>query len=184
VFDGESEDEAMAAELVEHTYLPGHEGDLAEVHSFLEAHTRSRGAAVAPRYLLVDEGEGDQVELPEPMYRLLVQVAEALSAGRAVTVAPRSTVLTTQQAAEVLGVSRPTVVRLIDAGEIPSERPGTRRQVLLSDVLAYREKRRRMQYDMLEATAVDLADEGDPEEVAAQMREVRKVVAERRRSAR
>lgn len=174
----------MAAELVEHTYLPEREGDLAQVHSFLKAHARARGTAVAPRYLLVGEGEGDQVELPESMYRLLVQVAEALSAGRAVTVAPRSTVLTTQQAAEVLGVSRPTVVRLIDAGEIPAERPGTRRQVLLSDVLSYREKRRRMQYDMLEATAVDLADEGDPEEVAAQMREVRKVVAERRRSAR
>jgi excisionase family DNA binding protein len=172
----------MAAELVERTYLPEEEGDLAQVHSFLEAHARANGAAVPSRYLLVGGGEGDQVELPESMYRLLVQVVDALSSGRAVTVAPRSTILTTQQAADVLGVSRPTVVRLIDAGELPSQRPGTRRQVLLSDVLAYRKRRRQIQYDMLEATAVDLDDEGDPAEVAAQLREVRRAVAARRRS--
>lgn len=167
-----------ATDLVEHTYLPNEAGKLAEVHSFLEAHKRARGTAVLPRYLLV--GEEDQVELPESMYRLLLQVVEALRAGRAVTVAPRSTTLTTQQAADLLGVSRPTVVRLIDAGQLPAQRPGTRRQVLLSDLLAYREQRRQRQYDMLEATAIDI-DEEDPAEVAEQLREVRKAVAARRR---
>lgn len=168
----------MTAELVERTYLPSEAEELAEVHSFLEAHKRARGTTVPPRYLLV--GEEDQVELPESMYRLLLQVVEALSAGRAVTVAPRSTTLTTQQAADLLGVSRPTVVRLIDAGHLPAQRPGTRRQVLLSDLLEYREQRRQRQYDMLEATAIDF-DEENPADVAEQLREVRKAVAARRR---
>lgn len=168
----------MTAELVERTYLPSEAEELAQMYNFLEEHERARGTTVPPRYLLV--GEKDQVELPESMYRLLLQVVEALSAGRAVTVAPRSTTLTTQQAADLLGVSRPTVVRLIDAGHLPAQRPGTRRQVLLSDLLEYREQRRQRQYDMLEATAIDF-DEENPAEVAEQLREVRKAVAARRR---
>lgn len=172
---------SAAAPLVERTYLPQEDESLAKVHSFLEAHERARGSAVAPRYMLVGTGEGDQVELPESMYHLIVQVVEALSAGRAVTVAPRSTVLTTQQAADVLGVSRPTVVRLIDSGEIPADRPGTRRRVLLSDVLDYRERRRVRQYEMLAETAIEIDDEDDPAEIAAQMREARRAVAARRR---
>ncbi|WP_148239350.1 helix-turn-helix domain-containing protein [Ruania zhangjianzhongii] len=171
-----------AAEMVERTYLPSEETGLAEVYSFLDAHERSRGTGVLPRCLLVGEHEGDQVELPASMYQLLLQVVEAMRAGRAVTVAPHSTTLTTQQAADLLGVSRPTVVRLIDAGELPAERPGTRRQVFLRDVLEYREKRRQRQYEMLAATAIDIDDEDDPADVAAQLREVRKTVAGRRRA--
>lgn len=170
------------AALAEQTYLPGEAEDLAQIHSFLEAYERTRGSAPASRYLLVGQSEGAQVELPESMYRVLLQVVEALSAGRAVTVAPRSTTLTTQQAADLLGVSRPTVVRLIDTGRLPSQRPGTRRQVLLSDVLEYRSHRRRQQYEMLEATAIDLDEEEDPGLLAAQMSEVRRAVAARRRS--
>ena len=172
---------AAAAELVEQTYLPEAEQDFAEVYDFLEAHKQARGAEVEPRYFLAGSGEGDRVELPESVYRALVQVVESLRAGRAVSVAPRSTTLTTQQAADLLGVSRPTVVRLIDEDEIPGERIGTRRRVLLSDVLDYRERRRRRQYDFLAETAIDLDDEGDPEEIAAQLREVRKAMAARRR---
>jgi len=172
-----------ATELAERTYFPAATDDeeLAHVHSFLEAHERTRGTEIERRYLLVGDGEGDEVELPEEVYRALLQVVEALSAGRAVSVAPRSKVMTTQQAADLLGVSRPTVVRLIDSGELPAQRPGTRRQVLLSDVLEYRKKRRKAQYDMLAATSVDVADEDDPADVASQLREVRKAVAARRR---
>ena len=90
--------------------------------------------------------------------------------------------LTTQQAADLLGVSRPTVVRLIDSGELDAERPGTRRQVLLRDVLEYRERRRQRQYEVLAETAVDIDDEDDPAEVVAQLKEVRKAVAARRRA--
>ena len=51
--------------------------------------------------------------------------------------------LTTQQAAELLGVSRPTVVKLIDDGKLPAETPGKRRRMVkLDDVLKYRARRR------------------------------------------
>lgn len=63
----------------------------------------------------------------------------ALHAGKAVTIAPQSMTLTTQQAADLLGVSRPTVVRLIKSGELAAERIGNRHRLVLDDVLAYRE---------------------------------------------
>lgn len=67
--------------------------------------------------------------------------------------------LTTGQAAELLGVSRPTVVAWIDAGKIPSRRAGTRRKLALKDILAYRERRRanrRAAIDELAALSQDL----------------------------
>ncbi|MFL6055026.1 MAG: helix-turn-helix domain-containing protein [Actinoallomurus sp.] len=81
---------------------------------------------------------GDQIELPAEVYRVLRHVIEALQQGLAVTVAPLTQTLTTQQAADLLGVSRPTLVKLLDEGKIPFDRAGTHRRILLRDLLAYR----------------------------------------------
>lgn len=166
------------AELIEQTYLPD-QADLSELQSFLAA--AEPGRATTTHRLVIWDDEGNRAELPPSMHHLLAKVVDALTNGRAVTIAPRSTMLTTQQAADLLGVSRPTVVRLIDAGQLPADRPGTRRQVPLSEVLAYRERRRQHQYDALAATALDAADD-DPDHMLAQLREVRRAVASRRRS--
>ena len=74
---------------------------------------------------------------------MLRDVLEALSQGLAITVAPVHTVLTTSQAAQLLGISRPTLVRLLESGEIPFEQPARHRRVRLADVLAYQERARR-----------------------------------------
>lgn len=179
-FESEKGSAVTAKALAQHTYMPESTEELAPVFSFLAAHESRRGDVVEPRYMLVGADEHDQVEVPESVHRVLVQVVEALRAGKAVTVAPQSMTLTTQQAADLLGVSRPTVVRLIDTNELPAERNGSRRRVLLEDVLEYRRLRRQRQYDALAATSVDLADEDDPEAVRAQLREARKEVARRR----
>lgn len=172
----------MSADLATQTYEPeGSEPEVAEVLSFLAAHAEKRGAEPVRRFLLVGSGEGEQVELPGTVYRALMQVVEALAAGKAVTVSPTEPQLTTQQAADLLGVSRPTVVRMIESGEVAAERTGNRRRLLLGDVLAYRERRRARQYAMLEATAVDPDDEDDPAEMIERLREARKVAAAHRR---
>jgi len=90
--------------------------------------------------------------------------------------------LTTQQAADLLGVSRPTVVRLINNNELPAERIGNRHRLLLDDVLAYREQRRKRQYDALAATAIEIDSDDDPETIRKQLRQARRAVAARRRS--
>ncbi|MHA4848050.1 helix-turn-helix domain-containing protein [Rhodococcus sp. MSC1_016] len=90
--------------------------------------------------------------------------------------------LTTQQAADLLGVSRPTVRRLIDVGDLPAEKVGTWHRLLLRDVLEYQQQRRSRQYEALAQTAVEIDDEDDPAMVAEQLKIARKAVAERRRT--
>jgi excisionase family DNA binding protein len=170
-----------AGALREETYLPEGDEQVAQVYDFLQAQERTGHGPLKPRYFLAGSTLGDRVELPAEVYAVLRQVVEALRQGLAVTVAPRTLTLTTQQAADLLGVSRPTVVKLLDEGKIPFERVGTHRRVLLPDLLAYREQRRAEQYAVLEATSVGIDDEEDLDTVLQRLREARAAVARRRR---
>ena len=90
---------------------------------------------------------------------------------------PQTTKLT-PKAADLLSVSRPTVVRLINDRLLPAERIGNRHRMLLDDVLAYRDERRIGQFEALAATAVDVDSDDDPETIRQQLRAARRVVAE------
>jgi excisionase family DNA binding protein len=170
--------------LAQETYLPeSSQGQLAKVHDFIEALEAAHGERPEPRYLLAGPQPGEQVELPADVYRILHHVVDALQAGLAVTVAPTATTLTTQQAAELLGVSRPTVVKYLDSGQIQHTKAGSHRRVLLQDVLAFRDARKGRQYDAIAATAVS-PDDTSTEDVEASLRRARKAVAERRRARR
>jgi excisionase family DNA binding protein len=114
-------------------FPPENLGALLNVARFLEQHTE-------PALLLGPDGE--QAPLPEEVYRVLVRVVEALREGKVITVVPRTRRLTTQEAADFLGVSRPTLVKLLDRGKIPYEQPGRHRRILFSDLLRYVEQRR------------------------------------------
>jgi excisionase family DNA binding protein len=170
----------MNAALHQETYLPEGAGDkqLAEVHDFLRALEAGRERP-EPAYFLSGAEPGERVELPEELYRVLRQVVDALRSGLAVTVAPQTQTLTTQQAADLLGVSRPTVIRLLDSGEIPFERVNTHRRIELRELLAYRERRRAAQYAALAATAID--EDEDVDDVLPRLKRARKELAERRR---
>lgn len=174
---------AMTAELFEsQTYLPDAQDQLATIASFLDVHHSKRGELPERRYFLVGAEEHEQIEVPEALHEVLVQAVAALKAGKAVTISPTSQKLTTQQAADLLGVSRPTVVRLIEEGELPSERIGNRRKVLLRDLLAYRDARRQRQYQAIFDTSVDVSEEEDPAVVQDRLKRLRKQRAGRRQS--
>lgn len=89
--------------------------------------------------------DGTAVPLPRALVEVLRASADELADGHAVTVLPSEVALSPAEVAELLGLSRPFVVRLLDEGEIPSERlPRSRhRRVLLSDVLAFQARRDR-----------------------------------------
>ncbi len=78
--------------------------------------------------------------LPPEVFEVLREVVAALAQGQAVTIAPVHQRISTQEAADLLGISRTTLVKLLEDGEIPYEQPGRHRRVLLYDVLAYRKR--------------------------------------------
>lgn len=102
---------------------------LSEIDHLLNARYEQSPKLVGPN--------GEQIELPESVFRVLRQVIHALAQDQAVSVVPVHKLLTTQQAAEVLGMSRPYLVRLLDAGEIPFTKTGTHRRIRFDDLMTY-----------------------------------------------
>ena len=96
-------------------------------------------ANVDEKSVCVQVGESAQcVALPMGAVRLLARALEIISEGDAVILTPLHSELSTQQAAEILKVSRPYLVKLLDEGEIPSHKVGTHRRVRLHDVLEWK----------------------------------------------
>lgn len=87
------------------------------------------------------QGAG-QASIPEEVANALDQALAVLEHGDAVAISARKQTLTTQQAAEVLGVSRPTLIKYLDQGEIAHEMRGRHRRVDLKDVLDFQDRKR------------------------------------------
>lgn len=85
--------------------------------------------------------DGSRTELPPAVHEVLLRVAEKMQEGQAVAVIPLAQQLTTQAAADLLGMSRQFFVRECEAGKIPFRHTGTHRRVLLKDVLDYKKRR-------------------------------------------
>ena len=85
--------------------------------------------------------EGEEIELPEPVLRLLHQMVSELAQGNSVTIVPLHKVLTTQEAADILNVSRQYLVELLDAGAIPCTKVGTHRRIRFGELMDYKQQR-------------------------------------------
>jgi excisionase family DNA binding protein len=108
------------------------------------------------------------------VHAILKQVVQALSIGQSISILTRDQEISTQQAADILGLSRPTVVRLIDEGELTAHVPGAeRRKLLLADVLAYREELRARCNRFITGSSADY-DHIEPEDAAALLADARK----------
>lgn len=99
-------------------------------------------------------GDDDALVIPRPTAVMLAQVLDALSQGQGVVVLPKEVELTTQQAADMLNVSRPYLIGLLESGKIPYRKVGRHRRITFEALTAYRRR------DDLErrAAADDLAD--------------------------
>lgn len=84
---------------------------------------------------------GEEIELPESLFRVLRQIVYYLAHGRAVSVVPLNKELTTQEAADILNVSRPFLVKLLEQGDIPFVKTGAHRRIRFSDLMAYKQRR-------------------------------------------
>lgn len=142
---------------------------LLDLARFVENHTE-------PGLLLGPDGE--QVPLPAEVYRVLRQVVEVMRQGKATLVAPQGMLLTTQEAADFLGVSRPTLVKLLENGAIPFEKPNRHRRVRLQDILDFQTRRReerRAAMNQLTEEASELGlYEGSPADYASALKSARR----------
>ena len=84
--------------------------------------------------------DGGRVSLPAEVYQIVIEVVAAMREGEVITLVPRAQRLTTQEAADFLGVSRPTPVKLLEDGKIPYDQPGRHRRLLFTDLLTYTER--------------------------------------------
>jgi excisionase family DNA binding protein len=89
---------------------------------------------------VIDEGQEEElIQLPAGAVAMLMDILEAMAAGRGITLIPENAELTTVQAADILNVSRPFLIKLLEEGEIPHRRVGTHRRILMEDVMAYKQ---------------------------------------------
>lgn len=79
--------------------------------------------------------------IPSPVRDVLIRILKHMEEGQAITIIPASHELSSQDAADLLGVSRQYMVRLLDAGKLPFHRAGTHRRVYLQDLIAYKKER-------------------------------------------
>jgi len=104
--------------------------------------------------------EGTRMALPNSVIASMQDVVTGLKEGRTISLLPDGQTITTQTAANILHVSRPYLVQLLRYGQIPFYRIGTHRRILLSDLLAYKEKRDAERHAILNQMTEDAVRDG------------------------
>jgi excisionase family DNA binding protein len=123
----------------------------------MEALDHSRAAAIT---LTTDAGEHPSIEVPPAALKLIGQLLGAMSEGRPVALMPSSQELSTVEAAHFLNVSRPFVIKEIEAGRLAHRMVGTHRRVAFEDLIAYARKMRERQEAALERLAENARELG------------------------
>jgi len=126
--------------------------DSAELHGVSQLLRRGAPTLVGP--------QGERATLPAPLYHLLKDIVRSLEKGRSLVLMLEEQQLTTQRAAELLGMSRPYLIQLLDAGEMPYGLVGKHRRIALHDVLAYAKRRAESRRAALDKMARDAFEAG------------------------
>jgi excisionase family DNA binding protein len=106
----------------------------------------------------------ESIALPSSIFAQIIDLLSKLGRGDAVTIVPVQADVTTTQAAELLGVSRPFLIKLLDRGDVPYRMVGTHRKLKASDVILYRNRRsikRREALDAMAALDEELGSDDD-----------------------
>ena len=102
---------------------------------------------------------GEVITIPKKALSLLSVIVQNMAEGKTVSIVPSNSEVSTQQAADMLNVSRPHLVKLLEENKIPFKKVGSHRRILLIDIMEYKEqqaKDREAQLDFLAKQAQDL----------------------------
>ena len=126
-----------AASRFSEPVLPGAE-DVAQAQEAARALAQFAAEAPKAQISIEDDSHRTHVVLPRAAVQLLLGILREMAQGHAVTLIPIHAELTTQQAADLLNVSRPYLVSLLESNAIPYRKVGTRRRVLFEHLMAYK----------------------------------------------
>lgn len=110
--------------------------------------------------ITVTDKYGVESEVPEQVYRVTEEALSIVAEGRDAALVVVAHDLTTQEAADILGVSRPHLIKMLDGGEIPHYKVGTHRRLDVGDVIAYRRNRDESRRTALDGLATESQDLG------------------------
>lgn len=146
--------------LLAHRQLPpsAQEAAMARVSGQLLSHV------VRPKRPLTlrvrEAGQEKPLELPAGAVAMLMEILEAMAAGRGVTLVPENAELTTVQAADVLNVSRPFLIKLLEENALPHRKVGKHRRIRMEDVMAYKSRIDREREAVLDQLAREAQEQG------------------------
>lgn len=123
--------------VVENSFVPT-EQETETVRHF--SRQLARDIDSASRVLIQQADDPASVEVPKPVFEVLTRVLGIMAEGKAFAVIPLEKELTTQQAADMLNVSRPYLNKILDLGEIPHRKVGRNRRIKFGDLASYKEK--------------------------------------------
>jgi len=123
-----------------------------QIHALERALRRGVPALVTPL--------GERIEIPSAIFAVLTTAVGLMSRGQAITLVPDNQAITTQRAADILGMSRPFLIKQLDAGLIAHHRVGNQRRVYLRDVLEFARMRDEQRLAALNGLARDAFEAG------------------------
>ncbi|WP_417736073.1 helix-turn-helix domain-containing protein [Rosistilla oblonga] len=138
--------------VLDETFVPS-ETDIANAKEFSRAVARD----IDPTSVITIQstGDGRSIEVPKNVFDVLVKTLAIMAEGKAFSLIPVDKELTTQQAADILNVSRPFLSKVLDLGEIPHRKVGRNRRVKFRDLIEYKKN----QEQSSKAALQSLADE-------------------------
>ena len=119
-------------------YAPPEKLELATARRATRALMLKREAEDPVAYFISDSMQEEPIELPEAAVAILRDVLEYMSHGHGITLFPRLAEVTTMEAADILNVSRPYVIKLLEAGDLPFRMVGRHRRIPLNELIAYK----------------------------------------------
>ena len=138
-----------------HRQLPPTAEDSALARVSAERLSRFVGRNQSLSLRVMEAGQEQPLDLPAGAVVLLMEILEAMAAGRGISVIPENAELTTVQAAAILNVSRPYFIKLLAEGALPYRKVGTHRRILMEDVMAFKDRINRRREAALDELAAD-----------------------------